>query len=300
MEEKPKTEETHLVLEKPVFTEEIIANISKIPEVTSNISHVKEYATKLQDFYKSIVFTEETMKDAKDEKANINKFKTTVSDYRKNISSELKKPIEEFETLAKDTEKILSETYTTINEQVSNYENGIKEEKKKKIINYFNEYKASLEIDFVEFEQANIKVNLNSTEKSLKEAAQSFLDKIKEDLDLIETQEYKEEILVEYKSTLNVTTSIKTVVNRKEAIKKEKERLEKEAEIKRQEEAIKQETLQTNTNIPTIEKPVEEVIVKKVQQEEILTVTVTVTGTREQLRQFRDYIKNIGLERIKE
>lgn len=300
MEEKPKTEETHLVLEKPVFTEEIIANISKIPEVTSNISHVKEYATKLQDFYKSIVFTEETMKDAKDEKANINKFKTTVSDYRKNILSEFKKPIEEFETLAKDTEKILSETYTTINEQVSNYENGIKEEKKKKIINYFNEYKASLEIDFVEFEQANIKVNLNSTEKSLKEAAQSFLDKIKEDLDLIETQEYKEEILVEYKSTLNVTTSIKTVVNRKEAIKKEKERLEKEAEIKRQEEAIKQETLQTNTNIPTIEKPVEEVIVKKVQQEEILTVTVTVTGTREQLRQFRDYIKNIGLERIKE
>ena len=300
MEEKPKTEETHLVLEKPVFTEEIIANISKIPEVTSNISHVKEYATKLQDFYKSIVFTEETMKDAKDEKANINKFKTTVSDYRKNILSEFKKPIEEFETLAKDTEKILSETYTTINEQVSNYENGIKKEKKKKIINYFNEYKASLEIDFVEFEQANIKVNLNSTEKSLKEAAQSFLDKIKEDLDLIETQEYKEEILVEYKSTLNVTTSIKTVVNRKEAIKKEKERLEKEAEIKRQEEAIKQETLQTNTNIPTIEKPVEEVIVKKVQQEEILTVTVTVTGTREQLRQFRDYIKNIGLERIKE
>ena len=300
MEEKQKTEETHLVLEKPVFTEEIIANISKIPEVTSNISHVKEYATKLQDFYKSIVFTEETMKDAKDEKANINKFKTTVSDYRKNILSEFKKPIEEFETLAKDTEKILSETYTTINEQVSNYENGIKEEKKKKIINYFNEYKASLEIDFVEFEQANIKVNLNSTEKSLKEAAQSFLDKIKEDLDLIETQEYKEEILVEYKSTLNVTTSIKTVVNRKEAIKKEKERLEKEAEIKRQEEAIKQETLQTNTNIPTIEKPVEEVIVKKVQQEEILTVTVTVTGTREQLRQFRDYIKNIGLERIKE
>ena len=60
--------------------------------------------------------------------------------------------------------------------------------------------------------------------KSLKEQAKYFIDKVADDLKLIETQEHKAEILVEYKQTLNVSNAITTVANRFKAIEEEKVR----------------------------------------------------------------------------
>lgn len=64
---------------------------------------------------------------------------------------------------------------------------------------------AVLCIDFVTFEQANIGITLSASLKSLKEQAKNFADRISDDLMLIQTQENKAEILVEYKNTLNVS-----------------------------------------------------------------------------------------------
>ena len=62
--------------------------------------------------------------------------------------------------------------------------------------------------------------------KSLKEQAKAFVDKIADDLNLIETQEHKAEILVEYKQTLNVSQAITTVTNRFKDIEEEKKKQE--------------------------------------------------------------------------
>ena len=73
--------------------------------------------------------------------------------------------------------------------------------------------------------------------KSLKEQAKQFIDKIVDDLKLIETQEHKAEILVEYKQTLNVAQAITTVTNRFKAIEEEKKKIEQEKD-KKQSNAI--------------------------------------------------------------
>ena len=149
----------------------------------------------------------------------------------KNIIAEYNKPIKAFEDTAKETEKLLTETYNTINQQVANYENKQKEIKEQKIKDYFEEYKTANNIDFITYEQVKINVTLSASEKNLKEQVKNFIDKIKDDLNLIETQEYKAEILVEYKQTLNVSNAITTVVNRFKAVEEEKKRQE---EIKKQ------------------------------------------------------------------
>ena len=112
----------------PTFDEEIVVNIKSLGEIESNIKDIKEKALKLNNYYSNITFTDDSIKVAKDIKSKVNKFKGQVSDYRKNIIAEFKKPIEQFEITAKETEKILGDTYTTINLQCNRYDD---EQKKK-------------------------------------------------------------------------------------------------------------------------------------------------------------------------
>ena len=109
----------------------------------------------------------------------------------------------------------------------------MKSKKEKEIKEYFEEYKTANNIGFITYGQARINVTLSASMKSLKEQAKQFIDKIVDDLKLIETQEHKTEILVEYKQTLNVSQAITSVTNRFKAIEEEKKKIEQEKELQK-------------------------------------------------------------------
>ncbi len=277
---------------KPEFIGEIKAEIKGLAEIEHNISEVKEYAHDLNNYYSKIIWSQETLKEAKDEKSNINKFKNSVADFRKNILADFKKPIELFETTAKETEKLLAETYETINLQVKKFEDETKEIIRKNCENYFNEYASNMEIDFVEFEKMNLNITLGSAgtnlepKKAVKEEIEKFLMKIINDLELINIEEEnKVEILTEYKKTLDVSNSILNVKKRIKAIEEEKR--------------IQEELLKTKTNINS---GVEKVIAAVGKTTAPIEVTETeiddkkykmsfeVIGTKEQLKELKAYL----------
>ena len=291
-------EENKLELVKPEFDGEIQVRIKNVGEIESNMKEVKGYVEELNNYYKSVTFTEETLKQAKEEKAKVNKFKTEVADYRKKITAEYNKPIKVFEDTAKETEKLLSETYNTINQQVAGFEEEQKRQKEQEIREYFEEYKTANDIDFVNYEQAQINVTLTASVKSLKEQAKAFIDRIMDDLKLIETQECKEEILVEYKQNLNVSKSIQEVANRHKLLEEEKKKQE-ELKNKQLEEAkrqadisIKEQELATKNALDNfvIEAP------KVVEQEEILTLSFKVRGTRNKLKELKRFLIDGGYD----
>ena len=291
-------EENKLEIAKPEFNGEIQARIKSVGEIESNMKEVKGYVEELNNYYKNITFTEETLKQAKEEKAKVNKFKTEVADYRKKITAEYNKPIKVFEDTAKETEKLLSETYNTINQQVAGFEEEQKRQKEQEIREYFEEYKTANDIDFVNYEQAQINVTLTASVKSLKEQAKAFIDRIMDDLKLIETQECKEEILVEYKQNLNVSKSIQEVANRHKLLEEEKKKQE-ELKNKQLEEAkrqadisIKEQELATKNALDNfvIEAP------KVVEQEEILTLSFKVRGTRNKLKELKRFLIEGGYD----
>ena len=113
--------ETTLV--KPVFKDEIKVEIKSIGDIEDNIQEVKQYALDLADYYEKITFTEETLKDATNEKAEVNKFKDKVSKLRKEIEKKWNEPLENFKKEAQETEQILKNTYESINSQVLHYQN---------------------------------------------------------------------------------------------------------------------------------------------------------------------------------
>lgn len=120
-------------MEKPILKNEIEAKINGAANVEDNIAEAKEYALNLKEYYSKLVFTEDQIGEAKEERASINKVIKKIADYRKNIIAEFKKPIELFETTAKETEKILKETADFVDVQVKNYEEQEKQEKREQI-----------------------------------------------------------------------------------------------------------------------------------------------------------------------
>ena len=287
-------EENKLELVKPEFNGEIQAKIKSVGEIESNMKEVKGYVEELNNYYKNITFTEETIKEAKEEKAKVNKFKGQVADYRKNIVAEYNKPIKTFEETARETEKLLTETYNTINKQVVSYEDEQKRKKEQQIKDYFEEYKTANNIDFITYEQAKINVTLNASLKNLKEQAKIFIDKIADDLRLIETQECKEEILVEYKQNLNVSRAIQEVANRHKLLEEEKRKQEEKVVtiVSNENHEITKEShekLEQVFNKP-LERPEEQ------KQEPILTLKFTVRGTRTKLKELKNFLIQGGYD----
>jgi len=232
-------------MNKPTFELEVQAQVNQLGAIESNMTEIQNKAKEIKSWYENLVITEEMIPDMKKEKADINKAKTIVSDYRKKIVAEFNKPLELFTATAKEAEKTLGEAYTCINNQIGVYEQETINKKTEDVKAYFNEYAQSLNIDFASYEQANINVTLSASIKSLKESAKAFIDKIDDDLKLIATQDeplqYK--ILVEYKKTLNVSQSIIQVKEREKALEEERARQEALKQLKAQEEKVVQMVL---------------------------------------------------------
>ena len=271
-------------LTKPEFKSEIKAELKGITQIEDNINDVKEYALKLSEYYNIKEFDEETLKDAKNERAEVNKFKDKVADFRKEITKKFNEPLEKFTTTAKETEKILKETYDTINSQIKAYEDKQKEEKEEEVKSYFTELCEVENIDFVNYEQANINVTLSASMKSLKEQAKKFVDKVVDDINLINSTQFVDEIMIDYKKDLNVSRAITEVNNRHAELEKVKQQKEEQVEQKLNDKEMLNRI--DSLSAPKVEKT----------SEEVFEMTFKVRGTKEQLKAVKEFLVNGGYD----
>lgn len=271
---------------KPEFKEEINAEIIGTSKIEDNIKKVKEYAIKVKEYYTGVVFTAVTKNDAEKEKADINKFKKQVEDFRKQIVAKYNEPIKLFEDTAKETEKLLKETYNLINVQVKAFDDEQLEKVREKIESYFNEYAQSKNIDFVNFSQMNISVTkglLTSTgnlTKKVQDQINEFVDRCAKDVDLINTLEHKEEILIEYKKNLKSAESIALVMDRYKQLE----------EMKQEKESAKEQVI----NDEEMLKKIDSLSAPKVQrQDEIVLLAFEFIGPKELAKIVANTLKSI-------
>ena len=274
-------------LTKPEFRSEIKAELKGITQIEDNINDVKEYALKLSEYYNIKEFDEDTLKDAKSERAEVNKFKDKVADFRKEITKKFNAPLEKFTTTAKETEKILKETYDTINSQIKAYEDKQKEEKEEEVKSYFTELCEAENIDFVNYEQANINVTLSASMKSLKEQAKKFVNKVVDDINLINSTQFVDEIMIDYKKDLNVSRAITEVNNRHAELEKVKQQKEEQTEQKLNDKEML-------NRIDSLSAPKVESADKS--SEEVFEMTFKVRGTKEQLKAVKEFLVNGGYD----
>lgn len=270
--------------------------IKQLPIIEEQLKKVSQEIDKEMEGIDSLVCTEESIQVLKKLRAKFNNEFKEYETQRKGIKEQIFNPYNQFESVYKiHVADKFKNTDLILKGKIDVFENEQKRKKEQEIKDYFEEYRTANNIDFITYEQARINVTLSASMKSLKEQAKIFIDKIVDDLKLIETQEHKAEILVEYKQTLNVSQAITTVTNRFKAIEEEKKKEEQKVvhiEMNENHEISKRsyEELESVMNKP-LEQPKAEQIA-----EDIFTLKFTVRGTRTKLKELKQFLENGGYD----
>lgn len=262
--------------------------VKQLPVIEEQLRSLSDEIDKKVSRALSLVVSDETVKEVKKVRAELNADFKDLEQKRKSVKEQVMNPYLQFEEIYK---KYVTEKFKYADEELKKKISMVETEqlnaKSKEIKDYFEEYKVSKNIDFITFENANINITLSASNKSLKEQAKEFIDKVSDDLALIDSQEHKEEILIEYKKSLNVSLAITTVVNRY----KELEELKKKQEVVEQQKQVEETTVAKVEEI--LSAPVQ---IETTNQDEILEIAFRVRGSREKLKELVHFLKERGYE----
>lgn len=194
--------------------------LEQLPVIRQNLMAIKAEVDTRTARVASLICTEDTVKEVKKERAELNKEFTSLENERKRVKSAILKPYEDFEKVYKecvfDAYKAADET---LKGKIADVENRLKAERQAAFNEYFDRKRSETGIDFVEPEQVGVKITLSGSAESYKQAEDAFFDKVMSELSTIDKMNDKNEILYEYKQTLNLGQAIAAVTNRKAALK---------------------------------------------------------------------------------
>ena len=267
--------------------------VKQLPIIEERFKQLSEAVDEKVKNAEALVCTEENVKVVKQVRADLNKEYRDVETQRKKIKEQVLAPYMQFEEVYK---QYIADKYKNadliLGGKVKVIEDDLKAKKEQEIKDYFEELRTANNIDFVTYEQAKINVTLTASKKSLKEQVENFINKISDDLKLIETQEHKAEILVEYKQSLNVSHAITTVMNRTEAVKKE---MEKQEQVINKELEEEKNRIQDNLNNLKNMSVGIDMGSGESQNVKIYTIPFKATGTSVQLKMLKDFMEREGI-----
>ena len=213
-----------------------------LKEIQWNNEELKaEIAEKMQE-YTSLVFTEETIKEAKADRAKLNKLRSAFEDERKRIKKLCMAPYDAFEKQVKELIALIDEPIRLIDGQIKEVEEQRKVEKKGEILEFYESVIGSLKgilpFDRV-FRQEYL--NVSRSMKSIKEEIQALIDRVNADLDTIDGFGSKHELQIKdaYLKTLDLSTAMQEKARLEEVERRIVER--KQEEQRRAEEKTARE-----------------------------------------------------------
>ena len=149
---------------------------------------------------------------------------------------------------------------------LSSYIRQLIEEK----IEYFEEYCTAQNINCISFEDMDLKINISGSDKSYRDKIKKWIDKVKQDLAVINTakdEQTRLAILVDYKKDFNVNRAI----------------LDHDKLMREMKELKSKKDISNNTEL---ENPVVSV------DNTVYTMTFTVSGTIDKLKALKTYLKD--------
>lgn len=264
-----------------------IIYVKQLPIIKATLENLSVEIKEKVDRANSLVVNEETVKEVKQVRANLTKEFNELESQRKMVKQQIMAKYDEFEEIYKENvSNLYKQADLQLKEKIDNVENQLKQEKQEELELFAKEYFDVNDIDdIVSFEDIGLNITLSASLKSLKEQIISFCEKITSDLKLINLEEYRDEILIEYKNNLDFTKSKLDVIARH----KQLEELQKKNQ---EQELAKQEEQKMVEKVEEIITPPKEII----EDEDVITCTFTVTGTKEQIKQIKNLIIELGVE----
>ena len=242
-----------------------------------------EIAEKVKDYEGLVYVGEAQIKEAKADRANLNKLRNAIEDERKRIKKLCLEPYNRFESQVKEVVALLDRSIAMIGEQIDAAEEAKKAAKKAEIEELFKTIGFQ---DFVTLEAIWDPKWLNATVTMTKieEAMRTRMYQIGTDvLTISELQDYKFEAMEVYKETLDIGAAIREGKRLLEIQKaKEAAELARQAEEQAERERMAAEAAKVSQEPKEQAELVREEGRPLSDKERILTITFRVTASESQ------------------
>lgn len=218
-----------------------------IQAIEFNFDELKTELSARLEKYENLTYTEDAIKTAKEDRANLNKFKEAIDKRRKEIKKLCLKPYEEFEKRIKELVFLVDKPVMAIDTQIKNFELQKAEAKKADIENFYNSIIEDFS-DILPIEKIFNKKWLNATYKMSeieKEIAETISD-VKAKLEIINGLKLEADIALQVKNKYLATLDFVEAMQEKEGLEKLKTLIEAREKQHKEEQKQTTKTHQVN------------------------------------------------------
>lgn len=286
-----------------------------IKKIDWNYEELKQEITTRANDYKTLVYTDDNIKDAKSDRANINKFIKVLDTKRKDVKKMMLEQYTEFESQVKELIGIIGEANNNIDSQVKAYEQKKRDEKLVKVQEIYDGiFGGSDLLSVITWERAFKPTYLNATTtlKSIKTEMTELLERVTNELNIIDNDngEYQFEMKEAYLKDFNMAEALSVKQRFEENARRKAEyeaKRQAELEARREREKAEAEKIANAGNLH-IPKEAEAEHVKAVAndtaqsigiedvKEEVIELAFRVRATASQLEGLKNYLKSNNIE----
>lgn len=182
-------------------------------EIGFNFDELKTELTARLDHYNTLVVTEDAIKEAKTDLANLRKLRDAIDTKRKEVKKKCMEPYTVFEAQVKELTALIDAPVTAINEQLKAFEDRSKEEKLEEITKAYEEIVPAETREIIPLERILDPkwLNKGTTMKSIRENLAMIATRTKIDILYLEStiqEEYITAVRAKYIETLSVEDSM--------------------------------------------------------------------------------------------
>lgn len=263
-----------------------------IQAIEFNFDELKtELSTRLEK-YNNLTYTEETVKNAKEDRAGLNKFKEAIETRRKEIKALCMKPYNDFEAKVKELTSLIDKPILAIDTQIKNFDNQRMEAKRVDITDFYNSAIGDL-VEILPLDKIFNTKWLNSTYKmtNIEKEIVETIGKVKGNLNIIDDLKLDPDLALQVKDKYLTTLDFGLAMAEKTRLENLKTAINKRETI--QDEQIHQEEVKPvliDEQTPEIEQNVTP-ITEKIYYKEFF-----VRGTKAQLIALGEYLKANNIE----
>lgn len=262
--------------------------VKQLPIIEEHLVALKNHWTKIATDAEAMVCTAETIQAVKGFRADMRKDFYEVEEQRKAVKAAIMEPYAQFEAVYQDcVTNAFVRADSACAGKVGEFEADLKRRCEDGLRDYFEELCAVRHLDWLQYEWAGVKVDMVSakakTPTKLRKQLADFVTQIGDSVDRILQLDDSEEIMVEFKKSLDAAGAICAVQERNRRIEQERAAREERAKIQAQEaEAVRR--------VEALAPPA------KVEKEEIFCMDFRATGTMKQLKLLKQFAEANGIK----
>ena len=199
-----------------------------------NYDEFKGLVQAAMERYEGVTFTEEQVKEAKEERTRLNALKKAVSDQRIRVKNAVMAPYTQFEAEVREITELIDKPIAEIDRQVREFEDAQKADKKEALRRHFEkavegmEFKPTFEQIF-DSRYLNVSVSLARAKKDITEKVKRFRFNMENVIEGVD-EEHRPIVRDTYLKTLDIALAMSEQNRLKELKRQEEERKAREAE----------------------------------------------------------------------